>query len=434
MEKSPKLKETTATYVIAAHGTMLTSNLDGPSKKYYAITIPENVELYTHDELGMCIPMYRTESEFICKNYKIAPQQSLTPAFKFSHQPGKTNKFPELFLTPDENNPAQFYTGITHCIPDSIRMLGSKKKKEIIYSIDANNREKCKCSSIVPIDGYAFFDCKNKYSTYYKNQLATAYQRGIKRTHDRSNKDNLNSNTSNCGPILMSQAVKVIKEHCAKYYEANCVIKIYIFACLVESLVETYDDSFQQDTFTNVDISNYLENVRDFNAIPLIAPTVSRFRFSIKSKVFDFITYKDEYIEYTHELHAEVPRGTYDEEIAQLQKIYRGRDAQDLLFYLQEAINKISREGNRSDINILPEFNKIEFFSQDTKDAPSDMLVTIVYNQIKNLIAQEKAKKLGQGRRVKKTLRKKYKKPKKTKHIRRRRFTHNLKSKKHTKK
>jgi len=68
MEKSPKLKETTATYVIAAHGTMLTSNLDGPSKKYYAITIPENVELYTHDELGMCIPMFRTESELICKN------------------------------------------------------------------------------------------------------------------------------------------------------------------------------------------------------------------------------------------------------------------------------------------------------------------------------------------------------------------------------
>jgi predicted glycosyltransferase len=85
----------------------------------------------------------------------------------------------------------------------------------------------------------------------------------------------------------------------------------------------------------------------------------------------------------------------------------------------------------------LPEFNTISFVRPFTKSVTdselvdSDLIIR-VYDELKKLIALEKAKKLGQGHRRKKTLRKKYKKPKKTKHIRR--FTHNLKSKKHTKK
>ena len=174
MAQSPKsLKYSTireATYVIAAHGNMLTSILGTPpTKKYFAITIPENVELYTHDTLGKCIPMYTTESDFVCKNYKDELEQSLSPAFKFSHEDGEINKFPELFFTPDSNTPAHFYTGITHCIPEALRTTGSRKK-EIIYNIDAKNTKNCACSSIVSNSFYLRYDCENKYSPYYKEQ------------------------------------------------------------------------------------------------------------------------------------------------------------------------------------------------------------------------------------------------------------------------
>jgi len=227
MEKSPKSpKKQVATYIISAHGTMLTSILGSPqTKKYFAITIPENVELYTHDTLGKCIPMYKTESDFICKNYKDELQQSLSPAFKFSHEDGEINKFPELFFTPDSNTPAHFYTGITHCIPEALRTTSSRKK-EIIYNIDAKNTKNCACSSIVSNSFYLRYDCENKYSPYYKEQL-------------RGYNYDPNSNTSKCGPILLSEAVKVIKAHCNTYYEPNCVIKIYIFSCLVERDLKT---------------------------------------------------------------------------------------------------------------------------------------------------------------------------------------------------
>jgi hypothetical protein len=435
MEQSPKSpKKQVATYVIAAHGAMLTSNLGDQSKKYYAITIPENVELYTHDTLGMCIPMYTTESDFICKNYKDELQQSLTPAFKFIHEHGEFNKFPELFLTPDYSSPfVQFYTGITHCIPESRRTPGSRKK-EIIYNIDAKKTKDCECSSIVSNGINLPYDCEKKYSAHYKAQLK-AHRRGHKRNNKRNIIYDLNSK---CGPILMSEAIKVIKEHCDTHYERNCVIKIYIFTCLVETDLDTlYNyygyESIEQKILEKVVSTNYVTDLLDFKAIPLMQPLISKHRFSIKSKVFDFITYKDEFIEFTHELLDEV-EGPYNERRRQLQEKYRGWDMQVLGYFLQRAIDKIIEEGNGNDIAILPEFNKIDFTSVTTRNATDDKLDKIVYNQLKELIELEKAKNTARGLRktLRKTLRKKGNKPKKTKHIRR--FTHNLTSKKHTKK
>jgi hypothetical protein len=564
MEKSPKSpKKQVATYIISAHGTMLTSILGSPqTKKYFAITIPENVELYTHDTLGKCIPMYKTETDLICKNYKDELQQSLSPAFKFSHEDGEINKFPELFFTPDSNTPAHFYTGITHCIPEALRTTSSRKK-EIIYNIDAKNTKDCACRSIVSNSINLPYDCEKKYSHYYKDQL-------------RGYKYDPNSNTSKCGPILMSEAVKVIKAHCNRYYEVNCVIKIYIFSCLVERDLKTliYDykrsynhakqlanpdnpeptstrlvtdnpeptglrlvtpittlpstsvrlvtsdtilpqnvkqinpevvstntnisteqlmarlndltsqprirktlrelltetptfepPTFEPPTFeppttylqskanlrdfyyevsepknnalSKVVLTNYVENLSDFKALPLIKSHLSKHRFSIGFKVFEFITYKDAYTEFTREQDAKID-GPRHKRLEQLQKKHRALSRQYLVFYLINALNKIRAE-HGDDITILPEFNTISFVRPFTKSVTDSELVDNdliirVYDELKKLIAQEKAKRLGQGRRVKKTLHKKYKKPKKTKHIRRRRITHNLKSKKHIKK
>jgi len=560
--KSPKSEESTATYVIAAHGNMLTSILGTPpTKKYFAITIPENVELYTHDTLGKCIPMYKTESDFVCKNYKDELQQSLSPAFMFSHKDGEINKFPELFFTPDSNTPAHFYTGITHCIPEALRTTGSRKK-EIIYNIDAKNTKNCACSSIVSNSLYLHYDCENKYSPYYKAQL-------------RGYNYDPNSNTSKCGPILLSEAVKVIKAHCNTYYEPNCVIKIYIFSCLVErdlkTLIHDYKRAYnnakqlanpdnpeptsirlvtdnpeptrlvtpittlpstsvrlvtsdtilpqnveqinpkvvstntnmsteqimarlndltsqsrilpktlrellretptfepptetltfeppttylqskanlrdfyyevsepKNNALSKVVLTNYVENLSDFKAIPLIKSHLSKHRFSIGFKVFEFITYKDAYMEFTKEQDAKID-ATRHKRLEQLQKKHRALSRQYLVFYLINALNKIKAE-HGDDITILPKFNTISFVRPFTKSVTDSELVDRdliirVYDELKKLIALEKAKKaknLGQGRSGKKTLRKIYKKPKKTNQIRR--FTHNLKSKKHTKK
>jgi hypothetical protein len=591
MEKSPKSpKKQVATYIISAHGTMLTSILGSPqTKKYFAITIPENVELYTHDTLGKCIPMYKTETDLICKNYKEHLQSSHSPAFKFSHEHGEVNKFPELFFTPDGNTPSHFYTGITHCIPEALRTTSSRKK-EIIYNIDAKNTKDCACSSIVSNSIDLPYDCEKKYSNYYKEQL-------------RDYKYDPNSNTSKCGPILMSEAVKVIKAHCDRYYEPNCVIKIYIFSCLGETDLKTLIDGYKRsynyakqvatpyykptqdaltrytalvcsslnsspscisersptynpeptsvrlvtpdtiippnsarlvsldtalppnsvrlvpldtvlrrsikqinpitnkeqiitrlndltsqprilpktlreiltetptfepstetlifeppttylqskvnlrdfyyevsepknNALTKVVLTNYVENLSDFKALPLIKSHLSKHRFGIESKIFEFITYKDAFMEFTSEQHAKLD-GPRHKRLELLQKKHRALSRKDLGFYLLNALIKIKAEKSGDDIAILPEINTINFVRPFTKNVTDSELVdneltNRVYNELKKLIAQEKAKKLGQGRRVKKTLRKKYKKPKKTKHIRR--FTHKVKSKKHTKK
>ena len=528
MEKSPKSpKKQVATYIISAHGTMLTSILGSPqTKKYFAITIPENVELYTHDTLGKCIPMYKTETDLICKNYKEHLQSSLSPAFKFSHEHGEVNKFPELFFTPDGNTPSHFYTGITHCIPEALRTTSSRKK-EIIYNIDAKNTKDCACSSIVSNSIDLPYDCEKKYSQYYKDQL-------------RDYKYDPNSNTSKCGPILMSEAVKVIKAHCDTFYEGNCVIKIYIFSCLGETDLKTLIDGYKRsynyakqvatpyykppqyaltrdtalvctplnsspsciserpptynpepssvrlvtpdtilspnsvkeinpitskkqiitrlsdlisppivlpeaptfeppitysqvqaskvnlrdfyyevsepknNALTKIVLTNYVENLSDFKALPLIKSYLSKHRFGIESKIFEFITYKDAYMEFTSEQHAKLDGSRY-KRIEQLQKKHRAMSRRDLGFYLINALIKIKAERG-DDIAILPELNTINFVRPFTKNVTDSELVdneltTRVYLELKKLIALEKAKKLGEGRRRKKTLRKRRKAP-----------------------
>jgi hypothetical protein len=194
----------------------------------------------------------------------------------------------------------------------------------------------------------------------------------------------------------------------------------------------------QNNALTKVVLTNYVENLSDFKALPLIKSHLSKHRFGIESKEFEFITYKDAYMEFTSEQHAKLD-GSRNKRIEQLQKKHRALSrSYNLGFYLFNAISKIKAERG-DDIAILPEVNTINFVRPFTKSVTDSELVdneltSRVYYELKKLIALEKAKKLGEGRRIKKTLRKKYKKPKKTKHIRRRRFTHNLTSKKHTKK
>lgn len=281
--KSQKFEEPTATYIINAHGTMLTSSMfesrftddkyrflyTVTTKKYHAINIPKNVELYTFANLGNCVAAYEAEADFFCNihpdKHKLTLIKSINPEFKFSHQDGEANKFPELLLTPERNFPVQFYTGILHCIPEAHRTSGSLGK-EVIYNIGAKNTKDCECSSILLKEHAQAYDCNTKYSDYYKEQLkgykndpTTIINKSgpILRDEDSKvihssfntfksykNKPATKHNINKCGPILVSEALEVIQTHCNTYYNSNCVIQIYIIACLEEADLLTLVRSF----------------------------------------------------------------------------------------------------------------------------------------------------------------------------------------------
>jgi hypothetical protein len=150
----------------------------------------------------------------------------------------------------------------------------------------------------------------------------------------------------------------------------------------------------------------------------------------VNSTKFEFITYKDAYMKFTKDLSKQFS-GTHEEVFEQLEKKYRARNIHKLGEYLLNAIYKLDDDDSDNDIDILPKFNTINLVSPFVTKASDADLTDAVYYQLKGLIKYEQAK-LGQGGRRKKTLRKKYKKPKKTKHTRK--FTYKVKSKKHRKK
>ena len=134
-------------------------------KEYYAITIPQNVELYTFTDIGKSLKCDETEIDFICdynpyknKNLLFNPR---TPAFRFIHEDGKENKFPELLLLPDNKDPKVFYSGIIHCIPDK----SSLRPKEVIYNIDAKSSKNCDPNEIISIDKSIPYDYASRKKT-----------------------------------------------------------------------------------------------------------------------------------------------------------------------------------------------------------------------------------------------------------------------------
>ena len=524
--KSPKFQTSTATYIISAHGTMLTSMLGTPqTKKYHAINIPENVELYTFVDLGKCMVDYKTDAYFICnlekETQKEELQSSLSPAFKFIHERGKTNKFPELFLTPDVTTPVQSYKGIIHCIPEHYR-TSTSRGDEIIYNIDAKNTKDCVCSSIVSKSTAKPYNYEKNYSAYYKTQLE-----GYKY-------DPTSTSINKCGPILMSEAVQIIQAHSNNYYEPTCVIQIYVSACLAEidlktsvhyarlnyeltrkidippplstryadeACIRVYQDphtganpeskvcyaelvpeptrtnnrtieessailrqlarrdedskpierrevskvmlkpietrgvskamvkpierrevsesdlmnvnyeifKFKHNSLTKVSVTNVVESLRDFKAIPLISPLISKYRLMYQHKIFDFITYKDAYMDVMKNLY-DMFSGTHEEIIDQIERKYRSRDRDKLDFYFLEALDLLKLDGSHDSLSILPKINEINLVNPFIREESKYFLISTIYLQLKELIEKQKQKlKMGQGRR-KKTLRRKYKK------------------------
>jgi hypothetical protein len=148
------------------------------------------------------------------------------------------------------------------------------------------------------------------------------------------------------------------------------------------------------------------------------------------AKVFKIKTFKDVYMEFSQDYHDKVT-GTFEEKSKKLEEKYRALTKNKLHNHLQQALDKFRFKYDINDddlysdngvitptlneLDILPKTNEINLALPFNITTTSKYLPTstaeIIYTQLLKLIALEKAKKLGEGRRVKKTLRKRSKDP-----------------------
>ena len=267
-----------ATYYIGAHGIILTTNyadVDSGmlTKKYHAIDIPQNIELYTYTDLGKCLRSSGTELDVTCKHYssknKYKVLNVISATYKFIHEDGKKNKFPNLFFTPDHNEKAQFYSGLIHCIPNK----NSLRAKEVIYSIDARSTKNCECSSIVPMSKSELYDCTKNYSDYYKAQLCDKDYSKTQLEEPKIAEPQIAEPKipiNKCGPILLSEALVLIQRHNIKYYGPNCAIKIYISSCLGEGDLVNARKHYRSSFLTRWHKKKELEPTLSIKEKPLV--------------------------------------------------------------------------------------------------------------------------------------------------------------------
>ena len=176
--------------------------------------------------------------------------------------------------------------------------------------------------------------------------------------------------------------------------------------------MEHYYELIKHNTLNKVVLENVVESLTDFNAKPLIEPLISKYRFMIKYKIFDIITYKDTYKEFTPDLRKGVS-GTPEQVIEKLETTYRSLDINKLGRGLINALNKITVLGG-NDLTILPEINEISLvnpFIKKVAKVNEPAFINIIYGQLKKLINKAQEQKLASGRRRKKTLHKRKKLP-----------------------
>jgi hypothetical protein len=252
-KKSSKAKKKEYNYIIHSHGAIFTS-IEGDVKKYMAIKIPKNVELFTYTTFGKAVATNCKKNYFICDNldkveakYKNTLFKIEKPTHKYKYKQGTRNIFPEVMLIPDEGPILKFYSGIVHCIPHAYRS-SSIKGMEIIHNMDANSTKDCADDSIRKYYKYTeaedkqkLYDTNTKYSKHYKELIE---KQGKKR---EAPLDTINK----CGAILLSEAIKIIQTHCKENYGANNTIKIYLNFCLDEENIEQYDRTKNYFSKTN---------------------------------------------------------------------------------------------------------------------------------------------------------------------------------------
>ena len=187
--------------------------------------------------------------------------------------------------------------------------------------------------------------------------------------------------------------------------------------------MEHYYEAMNHNTFAKVDKHNVVESLNDFKSTPLTEPIYTTHIFMYNSKVFKIKTFKDAFIEFFQD--DDKITGTAEEREKKREQKYRALSKKKLHSQLLIALEKFIVKYDDDDLygdngviipnelDILPKTNEINlalpFNITTTSEYLPANISEIIYTQLLKLIALEKAKKLGQGRRRKKTLRKKYK-------------------------
>uniref|UniRef100_A0A6C0DWF1 Uncharacterized protein n=1 Tax=viral metagenome TaxID=1070528 RepID=A0A6C0DWF1_9ZZZZ len=229
-EANPTITE--AIYIINSHGAILSEtsrsirNLWREETEYYAITIPKNVELYTFTKIGKVIVCSTTGDNYLCERQFVETPETFKyinrPAFKYVHEQGQPNKFPELILAPEVDYSTLYHSGIVHCVPQIIRAKIVKygRGKKIIYNISARNTQDCK-GELINSKGEPYNSVKN-YDEDYRTTLARY----------NYNPHASPSSINPCGPILLSEALTLIQQYSKNHYGDTCKSKIYLNTCL----------------------------------------------------------------------------------------------------------------------------------------------------------------------------------------------------------
>jgi len=189
--------------------------------------------------------------------------------------------------------------------------------------------------------------------------------------------------------------------------------------------MEHYYEAMNHNTFAKVDKQNVVESLNDFKGTPLIKPLYDTHIFMYNSKVFNIKTFKDAFIEFNG-VYDDKFTGTIQERDKKREQKYRALSKKKLHSQLLTALQRFNVKYDDEDLyydngviipnelDILPKTNEINLALPFNITTTSEHLPTniaeIIYTQLLRLIALEKAKKLGQGR---KTLRNKGKKDKK---------------------
>ena len=478
-----------AIYNIAAHGNMFSTinnmESDERSIKFYACDIPENVEVYTYIELGVRLACTFTAADFICPpKRKLEDKNKLLtvnePIYKFT----SSSKFPNLFLHPDHDGYKQFYSGITYCNKNN----PNKANSEVIYNIDAKKSDDCDCTTIAILKDKQrhkqqdnSYDCDKKYSTYYKKLLEENRQRcgpilleeAIELILDHSK-------------IIypeMEVTIKIYLHCCLTHSNLSCKVHDYLYAALINKTdkqvanfnLDRFGSGFVEKLLTS---TNTVDNIKDFSGTSIVQDEkIMKFRFNTTLLIITIDNIdlsesntKKTLLEYKHLLKSKLETillfyiGRYKE--SKFPPIINLSLSSLILLTTPSTIKGPDGDktnGNKIDegtiklgdqLNTLLDPHGTEFSGADYKNIPDLMtfpeldLISLSEQHPHVLPKFPTQHPIGLpiipvngGRHkhklrhtYKKTLRKKYKKPKKTKHIRRRRFTHNLKSKKHTKK
>lgn len=339
------------TYYIQSHGgIVILQNAATENKiQFIALTIPEGVEIFTYTDLGEFHFASCTTVNYVCEKHVEELYSFQTPHDKYK------NKFPEIEFHPDNPNPLnktpRFYSNIVHCIPETRQNSGKTKEiitKEIIHNMDTDPEKDCSDNSI---------------SEYSKDYLQVIEKKtGIFR-------DSPLDKIKKCGPLFLSDAIKIIMQHCHETYKedySKSIIQIHIMACLKE--IEEPLDEHKEDALLVPDLQ-YFEDFKSTDSQIKDTPHFKTYSYKHGALKFMIIVPKQHPIDYNFNNIDTV--NMYQESIKAAFNKYKGSATG---FFLEEKIKRLPKE-------IIISISKPLIVSLESKKN----ITTIIYDKLKKI-------------------------------------------------